>query len=231
MIIALDGEVDVISRGVRARGEVGSLTIGQPGEPWILRPRPIMRGDFRVVRVDNDLRDLVLDDIGTSRDPSRFPRGPRRDRTLASRFAALVRAIDAGDRLCVDERLTAFLAVVARRGGSMPPPASTRRRRAVRRARDLLHARFDETITLDDLAAAAETDRFGLLRAFSCELGITPHAYQMQLRMARACRLIANGVLLSEVAHAVGYSEQSALTRPFKRLVGVTPSTYARALR
>jgi AraC-like DNA-binding protein len=203
-----------------------------PARPPTLAPAPRTSAQpLRVVRVDNALRDLVLDDIGVPRDPSRFPRGPRRDRTLASRFTALVRAITAGDRLCIDERLAAFLALVGRRALATPPPASPRRRRAVRRARDLLHARFDETITLDDLAASAETDRFGLLRAFTSELGITPHAYQMQLRMARACRLIANGVLLTEVAHAVGYSEQSALCRPFKQLIGVTPSAYARAVR
>jgi len=231
MITALDGEVDVISRGVRARGEVGSVTIGQPGEPWALRPRPAMRGDFRVVRVDNDQRDLTLEDIGARRDPSLFPRGPRRDHALASRFVALAGAIDAGDRLDVDERLVAFLAAVARRGGSVPALSPTRSRSAVRRARELLHARFDATVPLEDLAAAAATDRFALLRAFSRELGMTPHAYQMQLRMARACRLIASGVALSEVALAVGYSEQSALNRPFKQLVGVTPGAYARALR
>jgi len=73
-------------------------------------------------------------------------------------------------------------------------------------------------------------DKFALLRAFSNELGITPHAYQIQVRMARACRLIAQGVPLAEVAHKVGYSEQSALHRPFKRRIGVTPGAYARAL-
>jgi hypothetical protein len=51
IITALAGEVDVISRGVRARGEVGSLTIGQPGDPWILRPRPLMRGDLQAARL------------------------------------------------------------------------------------------------------------------------------------------------------------------------------------
>jgi AraC-like DNA-binding protein len=102
---------------------------------------------------------------------------------------------------------------------------------AVYRARELLHARFNESLTLVELSQAAGTDRYALLRAFSHELGMPPHAYQMQLRVARACRLIAEGVALADVAIAVGYSEQSALHRPFVRLVGVTPGEYARALR
>jgi len=70
-----------------------------------------------------------------------------------------------------------------------------------------------------------------LLRSFSRELGLTPHVYQVQLRMARACRLIKQGVSLAEVALAVGYSEQSAMARQFRRVVGVTPGVYARATR
>lgn len=231
MIMSLDGDVDVISRGVRAPGQVGSLTIGQPGEPWALRPRPAMRGEFRVVRIGNDQRDRILEDVGARRDPSLFPRGPQRDRALASRFARLAGAIERGDRLEVDEHLVAFLSTIARRAGSMPARSTTRNGKAIRRAQELLHARFEATISLEELAAAAKTDRFALLRAFSRELGMTPHAYQMQLRMARACRLIASGLPLADVALDVGYSQQSALNRTFKRLVGVTPGAYARATR
>jgi len=96
---------------------------------------------------------------------------------------------------------------------------------------DCRSAQFDTALSLEELAAAANMDKFALLRAFSNELGITPHAYQIQVRMARACRLIAQGVPLAEVAHKVGYSEQSALHRPFKRRIDVTPGAYARALR
>jgi AraC-like DNA-binding protein len=101
----------------------------------------------------------------------------------------------------------------------------------VARARELLHARFDAQVSLDELAHAAGLSRFALLRAFSRDLGMTPHAYQVQLRMAHACRLIASAVPIVEAALAVGYSEQSALQRPFRRLIGVTPGEYARALR
>jgi AraC-like DNA-binding protein len=99
----------------------------------------------------------------------------------------------------------------------------------VRRARELLHTRFNTVVSLEELAHATGTEKFTLLRAFARELGITPHAYQEQLRIERACRLIARGVPLPEAALAVGYSQQSALQRPFKQLEGVTPGEYVRA--
>lgn len=72
---------------------------------------------------------------------------------------------------------------------------------------------------------------FALLCAFARELGLTPHAYLVHLRVARARRLIVDGWTLADTALAVGYSEQSALTRQFRRLVGITPGAYARATR
>ena len=229
-IESLKGDVDVLSRGMSARCEPGSVTIGEPGEPCVLRPSSPMLGDFRVVRVDNQLRNGVLEDIGVRRSSYPFPRRPQSDPRLARAFAGLYGAIDAGELLQIQERLFAFLGLAARAGRAFTD-SGARGAEAVRRARELLHARLDVSVSLDELARAAGTDKFALLRAFSRTLGMTPHAYQVQLRIARACRLIARRVPLADVALAVGYSEQSALHRVFKRLVGVTPGDYARALR
>jgi AraC-like DNA-binding protein len=232
MIPRLQGDVDVISRGARSACEPGSLTIGEPGEPYALRPRAGMDGEFQVVRIDNSLHDAHLQELGVRRGESPFPVRPQRNPALVRAFSRLFGALDAGDGLETEERLYAFLVTIVRRssahGGNLD---RARNSRGVRRARDLLHARFDASLTLDELAAAAGTEKFALLRAFSRELGLTPHAYQVQLRIARACRLIAQGQPLAETALSVGYSEQSALARQFRRVVGVTPGAYGRAVR
>ena len=226
----IQGDADVISRGGRAACQPGSLTIGDPGEPWVLVPRTPIRGEFRVLRLDNDLRDAYLEELGVASGASTFPVRPQRDPKVMGAFSRLFRAVDDGDELETGEHLFAFLAaLVSRKQRAVPD--SRARSRAVRRARDLLHARFGEALSLDELAGASGVERFALLRSFSKEMGLTPHAYQVQLRMARACRLIKQGWGLAEVALEVGYSEQSALARQFRRVVGVTPGAYARATR
>jgi AraC-like DNA-binding protein len=232
MIAWLEGDVEVHSRGVRAPCEPASVTVGEPGEPYALRPRSAMRGEFRVIRVDTPLLDTIVEEVGLRPGASPFPRAPLRHEHHARRFAQCYEAIATGERLAVEQRLATFVAGLLGAGGDASEAAPPGAHGGIERARELLHATFHTQVPLDELAQAAGMDRFRFLRAFAQQLGMTPHAaYQMQLRVARARRLIAANVPLAEVALAVGYSEQSALQRPFKRLVGVTPGAYARSVR
>ncbi len=102
---------------------------------------------------------------------------------------------------------------------------------AVARARSLLDARLTETVGLDELAAHARLDKFRLCRAFRDEVGLPPHAYVTHRRVSLAQDLLARGLSQAEVAASVGLYDQSQLHRHFKRIVGVTPGAYARAVR
>jgi len=97
----------------------------------------------------------------------------------------------------------------------------------IRRALELLRARFAEPVTLDELAAEVGLDKFHLCHAFRAQLGIPPYAYVIQLRIARAKALLAAGAKPSDVAGQVGFYDQSQLSRHFRRIVGVTPGRYS----
>ena len=102
---------------------------------------------------------------------------------------------------------------------------------AVRRAVAFIQDCYSERLTLDRLAEAAGMSRFGVLRAFRREVGISPYAFVMQVRVEQAKLLLREGVDIAAVALRVGFSDQSHLTRKFKRLVGMTPGAYAQAAR
>jgi AraC-like DNA-binding protein len=227
MIDRLEGSVDVVSRGIRDRCDPGSLTVGAPGESYALQPRTAMVGEFRVIRVDNRVRAEVCEEVGLRADE--FSPLPHRDPSLAGSFDRLFEAIDGGSALEAHERVFQFVSALSARGSGGRRPRTLKDDDGIMRARELLHEGFRSELSLEELARAAGMDKFALLRTFSRKFGITPHAYQVQLRMARACQMIGAGVSLAEVAFAVGYSEQSALNRPFKRFVGVTPGQYARS--
>ncbi|MCU9951743.1 AraC family transcriptional regulator [Pseudomonas sp. PDM13] len=98
--------------------------------------------------------------------------------------------------------------------------------RVALRARDYLHSHLDEEIGLDDLARATGVDRFRLTRAFKAAFGLAPHAYLIQLRLARARTLLARGDTPAQVASALGFADQSHLGRWFRRAYRLTPADY-----
>jgi AraC-like DNA-binding protein len=76
----------------------------------------------------------------------------------------------------------------------------------------------------------AGLSRFELIRRFRRQNGLTPHAFQRDLRIERARALLGEGVPGAAVAAACGFADQPHLTRVFKRMVGVAPGAYARAV-
>jgi len=97
---------------------------------------------------------------------------------------------------------------------------------SIRRARDRIDSDPAANLTLAELAAETGASRFQLLRSFAREVGLTPHAYIVQQRLALARRLIRAGSALVDAASAAGFADQSHLTRAFARQFGVTPARY-----
>ncbi|WNG47199.1 AraC family transcriptional regulator [Archangium minus] len=106
-----------------------------------------------------------------------------------------------------------------------------RSRWPVRRALEALHDALEEGITLDALSRQAGLDKFHLCRAFREEVGMPPYAYLTHLRIARAMGLLTQGMAPSEVSLRVGLYDQSQLNRHFKRIIGLTPGQFARAVQ
>lgn len=101
---------------------------------------------------------------------------------------------------------------------------------AVERAREFLGTRFSRQVRLASIAAACGLSAFQLIRVFQRVLGVSPYAYLVQLRVNRARDLLHQGVGVSEVAYSCGFSDQSHLTRVFKKTIGVPPGAYQRSV-
>ncbi len=99
-------------------------------------------------------------------------------------------------------------------------------RKSVRRVCEYLQDNYAENVSLNYLAQIANLSPYHLHRVFRHEMGLPPHQYQIQVRIARARALLARGMPISRVAFKTGFSDQSHLTRYFKRIVKVTPGRY-----
>jgi AraC-like DNA-binding protein len=105
-------------------------------------------------------------------------------------------------------------------GGEAPP--------AVARVRELLHARMEQDLGLDELAGQAGIDRFRLTRLFQRSYGNSPHAYLVQLRLRAARGLLAAGSTPAQAAAQTGFADQSHMGRWFRRAYRMTPAAYRR---
>lgn len=96
----------------------------------------------------------------------------------------------------------------------------------LKRAFDYLHDNVCENVGLSDLAAIAGCGRFKIINAFKDHVGMPPHAYQVQLRIALAQRMLRRKESVVNVAMACGFFDQSHFNRHFKKHVGVPPRYY-----
>ena len=96
----------------------------------------------------------------------------------------------------------------------------------VARAIALAEARLEERLGITDLAAAAGMGRSRFHETFRQRTGRTPAAFLLDLKLERAAAMIrGSDQRLVEIALAVGFSEESALCRAFRRRRGVTPAS------
>src|SRR6476661_4677309 len=103
---------------------------------------------------------------------------------------------------------------------------------AMRRVREFVDAHLSSSINLATLASIAGISIHHFARGFKQTANVTPHHYLVQKRVERARELLARTELsLSEIAYAVGFSDQSHLTRHFRQTLGVTPRQFRWAQR
>ncbi|MFH1152959.1 MAG: AraC family transcriptional regulator [Pseudomonadota bacterium] len=99
----------------------------------------------------------------------------------------------------------------------------------LRRVLDFMEHHCGEEISISRLAKIAAMSEFHFIRVFRRALGVTPHACLMQIRTSKARDLIDRGVPLAMAALEAGFTDQSHLTRHFRRLMGFTPGLYSQA--
>ena len=102
---------------------------------------------------------------------------------------------------------------------------------AVSRALAVIHARYAEELTVDELAREAGVSRTVLGERFAELLGEPPMRYCARWRMRMAANMLRDGRHnTANVAYAVGFNSEAAFNRAFKREYGEPPATWRRRI-
>lgn len=95
-----------------------------------------------------------------------------------------------------------------------------------------LHERPTHDWSLEELGREVGMSRSVLAERFVHFVGVPPMQYLAQWRMQLASSLLSNTSLtLAEIAERVGYGSETALSRAYKRWVGVAPAEWRRGKR
>ncbi|MEL6188797.1 MAG: AraC family transcriptional regulator, partial [Myxococcota bacterium] len=106
-------------------------------------------------------------------------------------------------------------------GHGLPP-------KALARVLERLHDDMGARVSLETLSQDSGMSRFHFCRQFRRSTGLSPHQYQLRIRVERAQELMSRSPerSLAQIALECGFYDQAHLTRVFRRYVGETPGRF-----
>jgi AraC-like DNA-binding protein len=211
---------------------VSAVMLMEPGEVHA-NTRITTPASFRVMMIPPSVVQRAAEELGMRTSCPHFRVAQVGDsllyRALVALHASLERPSTTLER---HSRFAACLQWMLEQCAEEPPrpAAHCRGHPAIRRARAFLAEHITDPISLEQLAAAAgNVSRFWLVRAFTAQEGVPPHAFQIGLRMARARALLSAGMSVTRVSAELGFADQSHFGRHFRQAAGVNPIAFATA--
>jgi AraC-like DNA-binding protein len=223
--------IGITTAGVQTFRYRGTLRVSLPGQLAILHPDETHDGaagtddgfGYRVLYIAPELVRDALDG-----GPLPFVADPVQKPTQATRL--LVSLLTESDGPVSDLARVEIAATIADAlrtlSGRRDDGRVTIDVRAVELARDYLAAHAREQTRASTLEEITGTDRFTLARHFRRALGTSPDRYRTMRRLALARTAIENGLPLAQAAAHAGFSDQSHMTRQFRRTYGLTPARW-----
>ena len=150
---------------------------------------------------------------------------------FANRLSRELRSPDDLSGLAVSGLVFELVSTIGR---TSKTPVGTKRVQPAWLARvvDYLHANDDRTISIEDVAAEVGLHPGYLARTFREHVGKPLASYAREIRLERvANELSTTDDRILDIAIAAGFTDQSHLTRLFRRHYGVTPAQYRLAMK
>jgi AraC-like DNA-binding protein len=230
------GALGFFYRGENVIASPGHINLCIPGEVHTGQPAAPEGWSYRMFYFDATMLEHVAADVaGRPRHLPFFPAGVIADVGVAQQLRHLHYHLETLNTplLAQETALFDLLAQLIHRHAADPPPLHRmgHEPRAVRQPKHYIESHYAEDMSLDTLSHLTNLSRYHLLRVFRDTVGIPPHTYLRQVRVKHAKALLASGQPIADVALATGFTDQSHLTRWFKRLWGFTPGQYRNSVQ
>jgi AraC-like DNA-binding protein/quercetin dioxygenase-like cupin family protein len=205
----------------------GQLVIVPPG---VVHDNQKLKCSSRTIFLEfKALRDAVEQFVERSIPGLDFRPGLIDDKRIVEDFLQLHRSLE-GPRFELEQENSLFVflcrLVTSHSGAQVSWSRNGNEDFAVQRAKLFLEEHYADRVSIHELARLARLSPYHFNRSFCKKVGMPPHAYQLQMRIAHAKRFLQRGRSVSDTACLVGFFDQSHFVHSFKRSEGVTPSHY-----
>lgn len=97
----------------------------------------------------------------------------------------------------------------------------------LRRIKELVHAKIDHDLTLEDMAQSVDLSITHFCQMFRKSTGQSPHQFVLRLRVEHAKELLRDAeIRVLDVAVACGFKTQQHFARVFRAVSGISPTEY-----
>jgi AraC family transcriptional regulator len=97
----------------------------------------------------------------------------------------------------------------------------------LRRIKELVHAKMEEDLSLDEMAQSVGLSTAHFARMFRKSMGETPHQFVLRQKLERAKRMLrAPDARVLDVALACGFKTQQHFAKVFRDVCGASPTEY-----
>jgi len=236
--------VGVIETGALGFYYRGENVVAAPGQINLVNPDEVHTGQaadesgwaYRMFYFDAELFENIAAQMADKKSALPFfQSGIIQDQPLAQELYQLHSRLESEPLSMLEKQsrlLILFQQLISRHADASPKITNIGNEKvSIRRVMDFIYDNFHDDISIQQLAQMAHISPFHFIRVFSKQTGLAPHAFLMQLRVNKAKSLIDKGQSLSQVASQTGFSDQSHLTRIFKRYLGYTPGQYRNSVQ
>ena len=165
-----------------------------------------------------------LEELGFGVLPSLHTVG--RDDHVVSAFHNLFGAFEAKSHLQKHELAAALQALLL----AVALSVSRGEERTLERSVGYIHSAYNTDIRIPDLARMENLSNSRYIAVFDKQMGTSPSAYIIRLRMSAACDLLhGTDMSIQQIGALVGYRDPHFFSRVFKKQVGVSPKAYRTA--
>lgn len=135
-------------------------------------------------------------------------------------------------RLQIETGMLAFTTELLLRHANVPDQTidknSALSQSQIKEVTAMFHDNPGQEFLLETLANSVGLSKFQFLRKFKQSIGMTPHAYLKRVRLEYAKKALAKGGNVADIAHRVGFFDQSHLNKAFKKAYLITPAQFQR---